>query len=308
MSSRTLLLTGAAGFLGRFCAREFTARGWAVTGADRGPSEFAPDGIAYERIELPSAALGALIRQVRPDACIHAAGCASVAFSMEQPGVDFHAGVVVTFELLEALRRFAPGCRTVLLSSAAVYGNPAALPVGEEQAPAPLSPYGFHKLQGELLADEFAQLFGLPVAVARVFSAYGPGLQRQVVWDTCGKLLRRGDVHLRGTGEESRDFIHAADVASALATLVEAAPLRGERYNVASGVETSIAALATDLARCLRPEARLVFDGRQNPGDPLNWRADIARLTALGFRPAVPLAHGLRETAEWARAQTGVLV
>src|SRR5438552_189686 len=79
-----------------------------------------------------------------------------------------------------------------------------------------LSPYGYHKRQAELICEEFSRVYALPTAVARIFSAYGPGLRRQVVWDICEKALATGKLELRGTGAESRDFIHAADIARGL--------------------------------------------------------------------------------------------
>lgn len=304
--TRTLLLLGAAGFLGRACAREFLHRGWKVVGADAVPAQNAPAGIDYEQITLPSPALAELIAQVQPAACVHAAGRASVALSMEDPGRDFHDGAVVTFELLDALRRFAPACRAALLSSAAVYGDPVSLPISEEAVPAPLSPYGYHKLQCELIGEEFARVFGLPVASARIFSAYGVGLRRQVVWDICEKAILQGGVRLRGTGQESRDFVHAIDVAGGLAAMVEKAPMQGERYNLASGVETTIATLAERVLALLGFTAPPEFGAQENRGDPKNWRAEIGRLRALGFQPRVSLEEGLRGVTTWARAELGL--
>jgi UDP-glucose 4-epimerase len=184
-----------------------------------------------------------------------------------------------------------------------VYGDPQVLPVSEAQPPAPLSPYGYHKLLGEILAEEFTRLYALPTASVRIFSAYGPGLRRQVVWDICARALATGALQLRGTGQESRDFIHAADVAGALATLIERAPFQGERYNVASGRETTIASLAALLLEALGVKAMPEFDGVATPGDPRNWRADTSKLSALGFSPSIALEDGLRSVAAWAAAE-----
>jgi UDP-glucose 4-epimerase len=194
----------------------------------------------------------------------------------------------------------------VLLSSAAVYGNPVSLPITEEATPAPLSPYGYHKLQCELIGEEFARIFGLPVASARIFSAYGVGLRRQVVWDICEKAIVQGGLRLRGTGGESRDFVHAVDVAGGIAAMVEKAPMRGERYNLASGEETTIATLAEKLLAFLGCAAKPEFGAQENRGDPKNWRAETARLRALGFQPRVSLDEGLRGVATWARAELGL--
>jgi len=305
MSAGRLLLLGAGGFLGRAVARDFAQRGWDILGIDAAPAQNAPSSISYEQMALPSGRLSDVIARWKPTACVHAAGSASVALSMQRPEQDFRDGVVVTFELLNTLRLQAPECRTVLLSSAAVYGNPSSLPIDETHTPAPLSPYGFHKLQCELLGDEFARVFGFPVATARIFSAYGAGLRRQVVWDICEKALTSNDLRLRGTGEESRDFVHATDIAIALSRIVHAAPMQGERYNVASGEETTIYELATALMPMLGLQRRVEFGAAENAGDPKNWRADITRISALGFQPRVRLSEGLRGVATWARAELG---
>lgn len=303
----TILITGAAGFLGRHIAREFSQTGGKVVGVDVVAAENSGLGpnVEYARLTLPSPAFGELLQRTQPAALIHCAGRASVANSLTDPAADFRDGTVLTFEVLDALRRVTPRCRFVLLSSAAVYGNPATLPVTEMHACAPLSPYGYHKRQGELLCEEFARLFAIPTAAVRIFSAYGPGLRRQVVWDICRQALTEPELRLRGTGGESRDFIHAADVARALRQIMESAPCTGEIYNLASGIETTIAELADRILRQLGRAIPVRFDGAQTPGDPLHWRADISRVRALGCEPRVSLEKGLESFAVWSAAELG---
>jgi UDP-glucose 4-epimerase len=190
-----------------------------------------------------------------------------------------------------------------LLSSAAVYGNPASLPVTEQHAVSPLSPYGYHKRQAELLCEEFSRIYGLSTVCARIFSAYGPGLRRQVVWDICEKVLTTGQLALRGTGGQTRDFVHAADIAHGLHLLATAAPGESECYNLASGREVTVAELVAILLRALGSSLRPAFDGRDTPGDPLRWQADIAKIAALGFSPAIPLEQGLHTVATWCSAE-----
>jgi len=304
-ADRTVIITGVAGFLGRYIAREFLRAGWRVLGLDDVAPENAPHGIDFVRLRLPSPALDQLLLDARPAACIHAAGRASVALSLQDPGADFRDGVVLTFHLLDALRRCAPRCRFVFLSSAAVYGNPSALPVAETHPTVPLSPYGFHKRQCELLIEEFYRVYALPALAVRIFSAFGPGLRRQVVWDICERALVTRSLLLHGTGAESRDFVHAGDVARALTHLVEHAAGEAEIYNLGSGIETTVRDLATRLMAMLRLPVVPEFDGQQTPGDPLHWRADITRLRALGFTPEMALEDGLRDVAAWSSAELG---
>ncbi len=303
----TVLITGVAGFLGRYAAREFARLGWRVVGLDAVPPENAPHGagVHYAQVALPSGAFAEILRVESPQVCLHCAGRASVPLSMENPAADFRDNTVLTFEILESLRRDAPRCRFLFLSSAAVYGDPATLPVSETHPVAPLSPYGYHKRQCELLCEEFSKIYDLPTASLRLFSAYGPGLRRQVIWDMCEKILTTGALWLRGTGAESRDFIHAADVAAALSRLALDAPCEGEVYNVANGREVTISELASlvlhELGSALQPE----FDGEASPGQPLRWRADCRRVAALGFSANISLEAGLRGVAAWSRAELG---
>jgi nucleoside-diphosphate-sugar epimerase len=88
-------------------------------------------------------------------------------------------------------------------------------------------------------------VYGLATASVRIFSAYGPGLRRQVLWDICQKVITQKTLILQGTGQESRDFIHALDIAKAFRVIACDAPMQGEVYNLASGQEVTVRELAT---------------------------------------------------------------
>lgn len=300
---KTVLITGITGFLGRYVARHFRSENWRVVGTGSRCGEGPRDCNEYLEMRLPDVRLGDWLREESPDVCIHCAGKSSVPHSLTQPQEDFQNNVSLTFDLLDTLRRTNPKCRFILLSSAAVYGEPDGLPIKEAQRLRPLSPYGYHKRQAELICEEFARLHGMSTLSARIFSAYGSGLRRQVIWEICEQYLKRGNLLLKGTGEESRDFIHAKDVAQGLAILAERAPGLGEVYNLATGVETPISKVANLLADKLGQINLPVFDGSVRLGDPLHWRADIAAISALGFAPEIEIEQGLSETAEWVREQ-----
>jgi len=303
--SKTVLITGVAGFIGRYAARSFSKNGWEVTGVDVVSPENAPlsNLKAYFSLNLPDPEIDRILKDNTPDVCIHCAGRASVGLSISDPSSDFYDGAVLTFELLNALRQFAPACKFIFLSSAAVYGNPETLPVTEIQPTNPISPYGFHKLICEQLCREFYQVYGLPTAVVRIFSAYGPGLHRQVIWDICRKALTLNTVKLQGTGKESRDFIHAADIANALLVVARSSPMKGDVYNLASGKEVTIKALVDIILRQCGRESSEVFDGIIPDGTPSNWVADISKIRKLGFSPSISLEEGVKFFVDWCIAE-----
>jgi len=308
-SSSTIFITGAAGFLGRHVARFFSEQGWSVVGIDQTPPENAPlaNLRAYSQMTLPDPGMGSFLKEHRPDVCVHCAGRASVGCSLSDPVADYYSNAVLVFEVLNAIRLHVPQCRFINISSAAVYGNPQVLPIREDSPPAPISPYGFHKLQSEHLCGEFHHIYGVPTVNARIFSAYGPGLRRQVLWDICQKALAGKQLILQGSGEESRDFIHAHDIARAFYTIARHAPMKGEVYNLATGEETRISELVSLLLEALHYDGDVIYEGHLPEGTPRNWNADISKLKALGFDISIPLHSGVKNYAVWCRTEWGVI-
>lgn len=285
------LVTGSGGFLGSYVCSRLELEGWQVTGAGR------------PEVEIPSPAFDRLLERVDPELIVHCAGPASVPASLEDPLGDFTGSAGVLAALLDRLARRHREARLVLVSSAAVYGEPASLPATEDHPLAPVSPYGFHRVVCELLLREYAELFGVGSAVLRVFSAYGEGLTRQVLWDICERALRLGEVRLHGTGNESRDFIHARDVAEAVVVAARGAQFEAEPYNVGTGRSTTVAELASHLVAALGVDVPISFTGMARRGDPSAWRADVSRISQLGFRPLVTIEEGARRFADWAAEQ-----
>lgn len=285
----TAVVLGAGGFLGRYICREFVRQGHRVVGVGRTPpaSDESECFLPGDLLELD---LTALLREQKPRWVINAAGGASVGNSFADPYADWLQTVQVQARILESLRQSADDAFYIFLSSAAVYGEPTQLPVTEDMPASPISPYGMHKWQAEQLQEEYARFFGLRGAVLRIFSAFGEGLRRQVIYDLCQKI-KQADTHLTvyGTGEETRDFIHADDVAGAVYCV--AVPEAASIFNVASGRQTHIAELARLLVDQLRPGLPIVFSGEGKEGDPLKWEADISKLLALDFRAGDNIAQ-----------------
>ncbi|MBA2372445.1 MAG: NAD-dependent epimerase/dehydratase family protein [Chloroflexi bacterium] len=285
------VVTGHHGFLGQYVCNWLRAEGWEVVGAGR------------PEIEILSSQFDEFLRRTSPELIVHCAGPASVPSSLADPTADLEGSATVLANVLEGVSELSHSARVILISSAAVYGQPNRLPVDETTPIAPISPYGFNRVATELVLREFYELYDVPGVVLRVFSAYGEGLRRQILWDICKQALSDGAVRLFGTGSESRDFVHASDVAAAIALVARHGAFSGETYNVASGTETTIRELADLLVEEIGGGASVSFSGTPRAGDPLNWKADIGKIEALGFRPTLGIEEGARAYARWVKEQ-----
>ncbi|SCB42566.1 UDP-glucose 4-epimerase [Bradyrhizobium shewense] len=246
--------------------------------------------------------LGQILKEQRPTYLIDLAGNANVGTSIQAPRFDFLSSVNLFSSILDQVRLRSPETRVLFASSAAVYGQPNLLPITEDMPRQPISPYGFHKVMCEQLAAEYHSIYGLQVASSRIFSAYGAGLRKQIFWDLCHKCLAGDIIRLGGDGTESRDFVHASDIAQATLCLLRRGAFNGESYNVARGIEISISEIAHRVVAAFgENKERIVFSGDNRAGDPKNWRADIGLVSALGFKPQVGIDEGVAEYVSWFR-------
>lgn len=297
-SLATVLVTGSSGFIGSHIAAHLQGEGWHVVGLCRNRGDFGQ--IRQHRLELPNPGLAALIADLRPQIIVHCAGPASVPASVASPADDFEGTVPVMFQLLDNVRRYSPQSGVLYISSAAVYGNARSLPIAETDEIRPISPYGFHRSLCEQLLQQFRTLHSIRSASLRVFSAYGAGLRRQVIWDLCMRSLNEERLHLHGTGLESRDFVHASDIAQAIG-LLAATPVWEAIYNLGAGEETAIADLANAITSLLPAPIPVTFEGSSAAGMPDRVCADMSRLRRLGFVPRRRLLDELPGLLELAR-------
>ena len=162
---------------------------------------------------------------------------------------------------MDCIRKNSPASKFINLSSAAVYGNPKVIPIMEDTPLNPISPYGFHKEFAERICNEFSQLFGIKCLSLRIFSVYGPGLKKQILWDINKKIQesKESRIELFGSGEESRDFIYVDDLVNAIQLIANKGDFKGEVYNVANGQEITIKEVATLFVNEINPNIKLNF-------------------------------------------------
>jgi len=291
-----ILVIGSKGFIGQHALDYFRAKGHDVLGCDV-VTDY--EDLNYIQIDATNSDYHFIFENHAIDVCLNCSGAASVPLSLQFPLKDFTLNTLNVFKILDAVRTLRPECKFLNLSSAAVYGNPTALPITETSFLKPLSPYGIHKLQAEEICKEFYQYYQIATCSVRIFSAYGNGLRKQLFWDMYKKCSNGGTIELYGTGNESRDFIHVADIVTALELVIEKAAFNGEQINLANGEEYTIKTVSDLFRKHLDLDIQINFNNQVKAGDPLNWRADIAILKSMGYQPKVSLEDGIENYIRW---------
>lgn len=307
LTSKKTLVTGAAGFIGSHLAAAIAELPCELTlvdsnaRLDRMPI-LGPATVTTHRMSICDDEFFKLVASLQPDFILHMAGNANVAASVADPGMDFDVNLRATFKLLETLRRSESRPFLLLASSAAVYGNPVRLPIVEEDQTVPISPYGVAKLAMERYLAVYCRLYGLRGNSVRMFSPFGPRLEKQIVFELVRKLIANPhSLELLGDGAQTRDFLFVDDLIRALLHVATLGNSDGAVYNIGSGTATAVSVLAQQLIEVMGLTATLRFRGESMPGYPDHWRADVRRLEALGWHSTVPLRAGLAETVKWVR-------
>jgi UDP-glucose 4-epimerase len=297
--TRTALVTGAAGFIGSSLVRSLASAGYRVYGLDR----TTPDKVLRARVtewSVGDLSQGAPVDLPAADEVYHCAGSGMVGPSFGDPAADFRANVATTASLV-AWMAGQRGARLVLVSSAAVYGVQPAMPIDETAPLNPTSPYGVHKRLAERQVRDYARNFGFDAVVVRLFSVYGPGLRKQLLWEASAKLLQ-GTPSFGGDGSEERDWIHVDDAAQLLMKAAAVATSDCPTYNGGTGTSTTVRDVLGLLARKLGCVDSLRFSGETRRGDPPALVASVAAARGIGWAPKVALAEGIAQYANWFRS------
>ncbi len=310
-----ILVTGAAGFIGRWVVGELLARGHTVLPVDNlvagdvtNLAEFAgrPGLLPFEDGDVRDAA--ACRRWTSGvDAVAHLAASISVQDSIDDPGSTFDNDVVGTFNVLEGAR--ASGARVLFMSTCMVYDR-ASTPEGisESHPTKPASPYAAAKISGEALTLSYWHAYGLRTTVVRPFNTYGP-FQRSVgeggVVAIFTRLSLRGEtLRIYGDGTQTRDLLYATDCARFVAEALMSDAATGRILNAGTGADVSV----NDLAAAIEPDpSRIVHVEHIHPQSEIAvLRCDAREAErVLGWRAEVPLDEGLRWVRTWMAERIG---
>ncbi len=300
MERKRILVTGSYGFIGRYATRLFHNNGYWVIGLGHGRmevstrkrwgiDEWLSDDVTMEALKKNA---------VNCEAIVHCAGSGSVGFSLQEPMKDFERTVLTTHYVLEYIRLYSPQTKLIYPSSAAVYGNQSVLPLREDMVPNPISPYGVHKKIVEELCKMYASQYHVNVAILRLFSVYGEGLRKQLLWDACQKLSEDKNVFW-GTGEETRDWVHAEDVARMMLCAMKHASEECPMVNVAGGKAVRINEVLSCLFDAYGRKDSPFFGGQVNVGNPNHYVANIQTAQEWGWEPMIEIADGIQRYVRW---------
>lgn len=304
---KTVLVTGAAGFIGnRLCERlkRFGAR---VIAADIAPSP--PDTDPWKTLQIDCSKPAQLRHLVANcEIAFSLAGRCGHEQSMNDPLGDMQANAEAPLSLLEACRRWAPQAHVIFTSTRQVYGKVEALPVDEARVPRPVDVNGVHKLAAEGHHRLYWEKHGLRTNVLRLTNTYGPRMRihgegRMFLGEWFRSVLHGEPIVLFGDGKQLRDLNHVDDVVSALLlTAMHGSHFPGEVFNLGGKEALSLQDLADLIIRLSDSRAGV----RQQPfPEPLakiqigSYWGDFSKIrTAVGWEPRVKLEAGLRETFE----------
>jgi len=298
----TILVTGAAGFIGSAVSACLTTAGHRVVAFDnlsRGRREYLPPGTALIEADIrDAAALRAAISDAAPDAVVHLAAMHFIPDCIARPAETIAINVDGTRNVLDACRGTSVR-HVVFASSAAVYApvdhacTEAGTPVG------PIEIYGESKVSGEVLLEAFHAVTGVSATALRLFNAVGRRETNPHVIPHIFDSLKRSDVVPLGNTDARRDYVDSRDVASAILAVLE----RVTGYNVmnvGTGVAVSVSDLIDELRRLLGRDIRVLQEAaRMRPTERMLLLADTTRLhNATGWQARHALSAVLTDLCD----------
>ena len=315
MKKKTVVVTGAAGYIGGQTALMLADSGHRVVGIDKDPCPEHLQSVFHEYIEQDFAHKDALIKLLTlvPEAIIHCAGTSLVGPSVRHPGRYFENNVVNTLTLLDQVRRSMPKTRVIFSSSAAVYGEPIMTPCHEVDPCEPISPYGDSKLMVERIMAAYHTAYKLDYVAFRYFNACGADSQTRhgqttdathIIARVLQAIRDDGEFTLNGVdfatpdGTCIRDYVHVEDIARAHVMALDTTIPPGV-YNLGSNNGTSNREIIAAAERVTGKKLKVVL-GEARPGDPAVLTASQAKFERVSINwRQFELDHMIQHAWNW---------
>jgi len=308
LTSRSVLVTGGGGFIGKHLVTELLQKGFEVEALDKIPRpKTLPRSrrLAYYQGDVNNTS--SRLRSKPGTRIVHLAANTSVQESVRRPLVTVRENIEATCRMLDFARKIDSE-RFVFASTAAIYGDKRSS-CRETDIPAPASPYASSKLASEYYCRVYASLYDIPTVILRYFNVYGPGQSDRYA----GVITRfvREAIHgkppvIFGDGRQTRDFVFIEDVIRAtVASLTQRVP-GGTILNIGTGRTTSIVSLARQVLRLFDLKNLRPLHAHARVGEVRHSQANTsAAQIKILFRSLYQLAEGLPPTIEWLKTLAG---
>ena len=311
LKNQTVLVTGGGGFIGsRLCERlvqsDANVRAFVryTSRAEIGLLRFLEPDI-LKKVEIirgdlrDFSAVAQALRGV--DIVFHLGALISIPYSYVHPVETVQTNVLGTLNILEACRK--SGAKLVHTSTSEVYGTALRVPIDEDHPLQGQSPYSASKIGADKLVESYFRSFGLPTVTVRPFNTYGPGQSTRAVIPTIITQALAGGVVRLGNLDAIRDFTYLDDTVEGFLLTAQADTWNGETYNLGSGEEISIGAIAALIFRLMGKQAEIQLEKsrlRPEKSEVLRLISDNRKAKLeLGWQPTVGMEEGLQRTIRW---------
>lgn len=303
-----VIITGSAGFVGAHLIRELESHGHKVFTTDALPADASAASAlpGYRQVDLRDReALRAFVRGVHPDACIHLGAISYVPDGDKDPSTMLTVNIAGTVNLAEALRREAPDCRMLMVSTSQVYGpvtsiRAANVPIREMAPLLPLSMYAISKVAAEHAVSAYNGAYGLQTLIARPANHTGPGQTDRFVAVSFAKQVlaaKRGEIDEMKVGnlDSIRDFTDVRDVVRAYRLIIERGQ-NGQAYNITTNARVRIGELLDTIKGIVGADPKTTVDPALFRPSDASLRLDISRIREhTGWSPNFTLVQTLTD-------------
>ena len=329
LENKTILVSGAAGFIGSFLSKKLieTVKNVKIIGIDC-ITDYYDTSLKDERLKMlgafgeqftfikgdiaDSETIEKIFTEYKPSVVVNLAAQAGVRYSIDNPDAYIHSNLIGFYNILEACRHH-PVEHLVYASSSSVYGTNKKVPYStEDKVDNPVSLYAATKKSNELMAHAYSKLYGIPSTGLRFFTVYGPmGRPDMAYFKFTNKLVKGETIQIYNMGDMYRDFTYIDDIVHGVMCVMQKTPDLTEDgasykvYNIGNNKPESLMYFVETLEEKLIEQGIIKEKGKREllpmqMGDVYQTFADVTDLQKdFGFKPATPLAEGLEKFAKW---------
>lgn len=334
LNNKTILVTGAAGFIGSFLCKQLleTVNGAKIIGLDS-ITDYYDVSLKEERLAMlknlnkdftfikgdisDRKTVDSVFAEYKPSVVVNLAAQAGVRYSITNPEAYIQSNMIGFFNILEACRATMksdnPVEHLVYASSSSVYGSNKKVPYStEDKVDNPVSLYAATKKSNELFAHAYSKLYKIPSTGLRFFTVYGPmGRPDMAYFKFTNKLVKGEPIQIYNMGDMYRDFTYVDDIVTGIVNVMQKTPAETEDgapykvYNIGNNKPSSLMNFVEILENCLIKEGIISEPGKKEllpmqPGDVYQTYADVSELERdFGFKPSTSLEEGLGKFAAW---------